>query len=133
MRGCSVREDKGQALFDRVGVWSNRTFGSEAERGPIGPLKHLVKEALVELLGYDEKAVNNLLLLPHDRHGVEDLDEYADLQILVNDAVRRAGYSWAELMTAADAKQAKNETRTYPKPAPGDDTISEHDRSRDNG
>ncbi len=122
--------DKGQLLFDRVGQWSNRTFGDEAKRGPIGPLKHLVKEVLVELLGYHEEQVTDLLESPALRDcDPTDLYELADVQILVDDAVRRAGHTWCELLSAADAKQARNEKRSYPMPV--GDEISEHDRSKD--
>lgn len=50
--------------------WSEKTFGNV---GPIGPLKHLSKEAL-------EAAADP-----------NDLSEWADMQFLLWDAQRRAG------------------------------------------
>jgi hypothetical protein len=45
------------------------------------------------------------------------------------DATRRAGLSWCELVSGAEAKMDVNVQRHYPKPT--GDEISEHDRSRD--
>ncbi|WP_137502115.1 dATP/dGTP pyrophosphohydrolase domain-containing protein, partial [Escherichia coli] len=56
--------------------WSDSTFGCV---GPIGPLKHLSKEAL-------EAAAEP-----------DDLSEWADMQFLLWDAQRRAGISDAEI------------------------------------
>ena len=59
--------------------WSDSTFGCV---GPIGPLKHLSKEAL-------EAAAEP-----------DDLSEWADMQFLLWDAQRRAGISDAEITVA---------------------------------
>ncbi|MBF9651862.1 DUF550 domain-containing protein, partial [Streptococcus pseudopneumoniae] len=32
-------------FFERLADWSAETFGPRSHRGPIGPLKHLEKEA----------------------------------------------------------------------------------------
>ncbi|WP_137494968.1 dATP/dGTP pyrophosphohydrolase domain-containing protein, partial [Escherichia coli] len=61
--------------------WSDSTFGCV---GPIGPLKHLSKEAL-------EAAAEP-----------EDLSEWADMQFLLWDAQRRAGISDAEITAAME-------------------------------
>ncbi|HHE5623981.1 TPA: dATP/dGTP pyrophosphohydrolase domain-containing protein, partial [Escherichia coli] len=63
--------------------WSDSTFGCV---GPIGPLKHLSKEAL-------EAAAEP-----------EDLSEWADMQFLLWDAQRRAGISDAEITAAMEDK-----------------------------
>ena len=34
-----------QQFWDQQAEWSRATFGSDTERGPLGPLKHLEKEA----------------------------------------------------------------------------------------
>lgn len=60
--------------------WSDSTFGCV---GPIGPLKHLSKEAL-------EAAAEP-----------DDLSEWADMQFLLWDAQRRAGISSATLASIA--------------------------------
>lgn len=117
-------------LFNTIGEWSNRTFGNELERNPVGPLKHLAKEVCCEILGIPDEHV--AAMWPHfgKREGSTDiykLEEYADVLILLMDATRRAGHSWDDLMTAAVAKHAINTARTYPKPT--GDEISEHVRT----
>lgn len=68
-----------QALFSDIGVWSQATFAPDSQRGPIGPLRHLVSEVEEELLGDDCD--------PYD------LEELSDVLILWCDATRRAGFS----------------------------------------
>ena len=100
-------------LFNDIAAWSNATFGDESERGPVGPLKHIVKEIEGELLPHDPK----------------DVIELADVLILLLDATRRAGYDATQLVTAAITKMAINKKRTYRRVLEGE--VSEHDRSRD--
>ena len=84
-------------------AWSNAAFGPESERGPAGPLKHLVKEVQDELL-------------PEIAAGKKgDLVEYADLQFLVFDACRRAGWTYDQLTAALFAKLEVNKNRTWSK------------------
>lgn len=78
--------------------WSQKTFGSDKERGPIGPLKHLRKEA------------KEAIAKPND------LEEYADCLFLVFDATRRAGFSYDQLVEACFAKLAENKGRKWQKP-----------------
>jgi hypothetical protein len=89
--------------------WSQETFGLDSERGPIGALKHLAKEA--------QEAQND----------PTDIIEYADCLFLTIDAARRAGFSWRQLLDAAFQKLAINKTRTWPKPTKSDEPI-EHVR-----
>jgi hypothetical protein len=120
-----------ESLWRDVGAWSNATFGDETERGPVGPLKHLAKEVLVELLGFNEHRVN--LFMAYEEswaklNGVTvdpcNLTEHADVQILAMDAARRAGHTAYDLLGAVRDKHAVNVTRTYPRPT--GDEISEH-------
>lgn len=93
--------DCGSELFDLVtelSEWSQKTFGTDAERGPTGPLKHLEKEAREAL----EKP--------------QDIMEYADILILLLDASRRAGIKPLELLRAARRKMVENRARCWPKP-----------------
>lgn len=104
--------DMGEAVSDLVTVqskWSQETFGTDAERGPIGPLKHLEKEA--------REAQAN----PTDHM------EYADCLILVLDAARRAGIKPLELFKLALKKMEINMKREWPKSA-GNDEAVEHIR-----
>jgi hypothetical protein len=117
-----------ESLWRDVGAWSNATFGDETERGPVGPLKHLVVEVLHELLGIDKVYVEHFLAnwkrtVNRPQNG-RDLGELADVLILLMDATRRAGYGPDDLLAAVESKHAVNVTRTYPKPT--GDEISEH-------
>ncbi len=98
-------------FWNEQGEWSEATFGTTAERGPIGPLKHLLKE------------VDETIAKP------EDLEEYADLGFLVVDATRRAGFTYDQWLEKMFEKLEKNKKRTWIKTA-GDEPI-EHDRSKD--
>ncbi|EHJ8100861.1 DUF550 domain-containing protein [Escherichia coli] len=82
--------------------WSDSTFGCV---GPIGPLKHLSKEAL-------EAAAEP-----------EDLSEWADMQFLLWDAQRRAGISDAEINVAMEDKLKINMERQWPEPKDGEPRL----------
>ncbi|EIT6417999.1 DUF550 domain-containing protein [Salmonella enterica] len=79
--------------------WSQATFGNV---GPIGPLKHLSKEAL-------EAAAEP-----------EDLSEWADMQFLLWDAQRRMGLSDEFITRAMIEKLAINKARQWPEPKDGE-------------
>lgn len=79
--------------------WSDATFG---DVGPIGPLKHLSKEAL-------EAAANP-----------EDPLEWADMQFLLWDAQRRMGLSDEFITRAMIEKLAINKARQWPEPKDGE-------------
>lgn len=82
--------------------WSDATFGNV---GPIGPLKHLSKEAL-------EAAAEP-----------EDLSEWADMQFLLWDAQRRAGISDEQITQAMVEKLAVNKQREWPEPKDGEPRL----------
>lgn len=75
--------------------WSQATFGNV---GPVGPLKHLSKEA-------QEAA---------EQPG--DLSEWADMQFLLWDAQRRAGITDDQITQAMIDKLAVNKQRSWPEP-----------------
>lgn len=79
-------------------AWSQSTFG---DVGPIGPLKHLSKEAL-------EAAAEP-----------GDLSEWADMQFLLWDAQRRAGISDEQITQAMVDKLVVNKARQWPEPKDG--------------
>ncbi|BEA22032.1 hypothetical protein VEE13_26820 [Escherichia coli] len=87
--------------------WSDSTFGCV---GPIGPLKHLSKEAL-------EAAAEP-----------DDLSEWADMHFLLWDAQRRSGISDAEITAAMEDKLKINMERQWPEPKDGEPRlhIKEH-------
>lgn len=83
-------------------AWSLATFG---DVGPVGPLKHLSKEAL-------EAAAEP-----------DDLSEWADMQFLLWDAQRRAGISDEQINQAMVEKLAVNKQREWPEPKDGEPRL----------
>lgn len=77
--------------------WSQATFGTDQQRGPIGPLKHLEKEA--------REAQEN----------PTDIYEFVDCLFLTLDASRRAGFSSESLLHFAWEKLTINKSRDWPK------------------
>lgn len=73
--------------------WSDATFG---DVGPIGPLKHLSKEAIEAVAAPG------------------DLSEWADMQFLLWDAQRRAGISDEQITQAMVEKLEVNKQRQWP-------------------
>ncbi|HBW2564132.1 TPA: DUF550 domain-containing protein [Salmonella enterica] len=82
--------------------WSDKTFG---DVGPVGPLKHLSKEAL-------ETAAEP-----------DDLSEWADMQFLLWDAQRRAGISDEQITLAMVEKLTVNKKREWPEPKDGEPRL----------
>lgn len=82
--------------------WSQATFGNV---GPVGPLKHLSKEAL-------EAAAEP-----------DDLSEWADMQFLLWDAQRRAGITDEQITQAMIDKLAVNRQRSWPEPKDGEPRL----------
>ncbi|EAA8951878.1 DUF550 domain-containing protein [Salmonella enterica] len=82
--------------------WSDKTFGNI---GPVGPLKHLSKEAL-------EAAA-----IPSDPL------EWADMQFLLWDAQRRAGITDEQITQAMIEKLAINKARQWPEPKDGEPRL----------
>lgn len=111
------------ALFVDQSEWSQATFGTDAERGPIGALKHLAKEAAeAEEAEYKLRILTGTSEEANQR--AKALEERADCLLLLLDANRRGGSSVLDLILAAQAKMKVNRTRTYPKPT--SDVPSEH-------
>lgn len=93
---------RGEQIRHEHAKWSDSTFGCV---GPIGPLKHLSKEAL-------EAAAEP-----------DDLSEWADMQFLLWDAQRRAGISDAEITVAMEDKLKINMERQWPEPKDGEPRL----------
>lgn len=89
-------------IRQRHAEWSQTTFG---DVGPIGPLRHLSKEAL-------EAAAEP-----------DDLSEWADMQFLLWDAQRRAGISDGEITAAMEEKLKVNMARQWPEPKDGEPRL----------
>ncbi|GEM_PF-2105251 len=82
--------------------WSQATFGNV---GPVGPLKHLSKEALEAAAAPD------------------DLSEWADMQFLLWDAQRNAGLTDDQITQAMIEKLAINKARQWPEPKDGEPRL----------
>lgn len=99
-------------IIRRHAEWSEKNFGTRLEKGAIGPLKHLSKEAL-------EAA--------EAPKGPHRLEEYGDCMFLMLDALRRDGYTAADLVSAMERKMPILEARTYARVPDGE--PAEHDRT----
>lgn len=102
--------DKFDELVRDHAKWSQETFGSDADRGPLGALRHLEKEAREAQDRFDEP------------------EEYADCFLLILDASRRAGIKPMQLVEAAQRKMEINKSRKWPTPT--DDMPVEHVREQ---
>ncbi len=108
--GCEVREvyamadspNSREAVREAHAEWSRSTFGNV---GPIGPLKHLSKEAL-------ESAAQP-----------DDISEWADMQFLLWDAQRRAGITDEQITQAMIEKLSVNKKREWPEPKDGEPRL----------
>lgn len=98
-----------RAFWSAQSQWSQSVFGTDAERGPLGPLKHLAKEAV------------------EAQADPTDLSEFVDCLFLRFDATRRAGFAYDELVAAAWAKLEVNKARKWAAPTKGDEAV-EHVR-----
>ncbi|MCQ3860961.1 DUF550 domain-containing protein [Klebsiella quasipneumoniae] len=105
---CAALFEIALAAMDREHVrnehaeWSQATFGNV---GPVGPLKHLSKEAL-------EAAAEP-----------GDLSEWADMQFLLWDAQRRAGITDEQITQAMIDKLAVNKQREWQEPKDGEPRL----------
>jgi hypothetical protein len=111
-----------QRFWNEQGEWSQKTFGLDKERGPLGSLKHLEKEA---------REAQNAVSLAVDRGGdfLERVEvEIADCLFLTFDAARRAGMSLDSLIDTCFRKLEINKTRKWGVSKPGE--AVEHIREK---
>jgi hypothetical protein len=101
------------------GEWSQATFGLDTERGPKGPLLHLLKEAQEAIDALDDPEQDAPM-------------EIVDCFFLVIDASRRFGMTPEDLMALATMKLHINRSRKWQKPANQDQAI-EHVREANHG
>lgn len=90
--------DRAQILFWDIHLWSRRTFGTQRLGGVLAHLSKEVKEL---------------------RDDPCDLEEYADVLMLVFDAASHAGYTYLELIKATRQKLEENERRHWVKQPDG--------------
>lgn len=84
-----------ERFWKEQGDWSQKTFGLDSERGPIGSLKHLQKEVEEVLQDLDDKM------------------EYIDCFFLIVDAIRRRGISIQEFEQLLFQKLEINKARKW--------------------
>lgn len=101
-------------LVNFQGKWSEKSFGNRYVRGPVGPLRHLAKEAI--------EAADEFENCNRDKA----LVELADCLIIYLDVVMRSGSSLPEIVNVACNKMEENEKRSWNKVS-GDQPI-EHVR-----
>ncbi|WP_417429305.1 dATP/dGTP pyrophosphohydrolase domain-containing protein [Kiloniella sp.] len=92
-------------LYQAHQSWSEATFGTE--KGPTGPLRHLIDEA--------QEAIE----CP------DDITEYVDCLFLITDAARRAGFSLDELVSAGFDKLEVLKSRSYKRTPEGEPSYHE--------
>lgn len=88
-------------FWKKQAAWSRATFGEDHERGPIGPLKHLEKEARE---AYEETDIEKQKM------------EIVDCLFLVFDAARRSGMGLDGLLHRAFVKLEINQNREWSRP-----------------
>lgn len=98
----TMRDVENKSIRQQHAEWSAATFGNV---GPVGPLKHLAKEALEAAAAPD------------------DLSEWADMQFLLWDAQRRAGITDEQITCAMIEKLTINKARTWPDPKDGEPVL----------
>jgi hypothetical protein len=112
--------DKLSELVGDQAEWSQATFGTDQERGPVGALKHLQKEAREAHEAYERLSIARTANVGREE-AVSDAKaelatELADCLLLLLDASRRSGIKFATLVDHAKAKMIVNRQRTWPKP-----------------
>lgn len=105
-----------QQFWDQQAEWSRATFGSDTERGPLGPLKHLEKEAKEAQENAEWVQKNPEKFDGVKQNTVELRTEIADCLFLTFDAARRAGMTLDELLDTAFKKLEINKKRKWNKP-----------------
>jgi hypothetical protein len=107
--------------------WSQETFGSDQERGPRGPILHLVKEvkevldALNEVSGH---AYDSGYKFPVQM-------ELVDCFFLVTDAARRSGLTYEDFMNLVFKKLEINKKRNWGGGKYNPNMPVEHDRTNE--
>lgn len=113
-------EGLSKRFWNALSDWSQATFGSDETRGPLGPLKHLRKEA--------DEAIEQYMHIQSEDNDEADPElkaqalnqfktELVDCQFLIFDSARRHGMSHKDLFKAAMAKLEVNKKRSWPKPS----------------
>jgi hypothetical protein len=132
-----------RTFWDAQAEWSQKTFGEDRRKGPLGALKHLEKETkearreLEDAEFYDE--MSRTVDCPVGRAyyaalaaetRAKALVELSDHVFLIFDATRRAGFTFDQLVKACWDKLEVNKARDWPPPRYDDEPV-EHDRTKE--
>lgn len=99
----------------RQADWSARTFGPATVRGPLGPLDHLEKEIEeVRRAHKHRRRCRTASAEVKQRAHANELEEWADLLILVFDGAMRSGFSPVQIFRAYRSKLTVNRQREWP-------------------
>jgi hypothetical protein len=133
-------------VFANIKAWQANQFGPVSKRGPLGPLRHLQKEAreaegLVDSVVCPKCSVSeprSLCAVNRCDHPWHDPDvgtkraflyeEIADCQFMVWEAAWRSGMSVEDLAAHLERKLEKNKSREWP--LASDSEPVEHVRSQ---
>lgn len=97
------------------GDWANKTFGGPEVRGPLGPLKHIVKECK-EIQSLVERIEQPLLGENNNAPTIDEIaEELFDLQHLIFDTARRLNMTFSAFVTGLNEKLEINKQREWPR------------------
>lgn len=99
-----------ETLRIKIKRWSEKEFGSQRLRGIIAHLRREVREL---------------------ENNPRNLEEFADCQMLLMDALTQAGYNMDELKGAVDCKLEINKKRNWKEP--NEDGSVEHESTPTEG
>jgi hypothetical protein len=118
-----MMESKSLEMFwFQLKEWSKNQFGTREERGPGGPLMHLLEEIDEVVAECDKCYLAEIEGIEHGNHsGIRRrawmnekvLEEFVDCQHLLFDAVWRAGFTLEEFTDVLFKKLEKNKARKW--------------------
>lgn len=88
--------------------WSEKTFGTIEQRGPVGALKHSIKEAKEAIEEYESSGPE--LIHDNDKY----VTELADMLLTLFDATWRSDLTFQDIINAAQEKMYRNMEREWP-------------------
>jgi hypothetical protein len=102
-------------FWDERNKWAVETFGDHSIRGPLGALRHLAKEV--------QEAISEIENSPMGPYPDNFFKELIDCKFLVEEAMSRAGMTYAEVADKAFAKLEENKKRKWPPIVAGNNPV----------
>jgi hypothetical protein len=124
--------DRMSDFWCQAAVWSQNTFGLDSQRGPQGPILHLLKEVVetLEVLGVDV-SIDIVYTLRKYQDDEKLWRELIDCFFCVIDAARRSGLNYEKFMDLVFEKLEINKSANWPRVAGDENLPVEHDRTLD--